>query len=219
MINELGKNLSVVVVTSNGQDWEAFCTWYSCFKNLPEAKTCLLVFRNELTPFLYFQWAKRLGVPAVHTKLFDPDRPDASLMDGLNKCYARIGKQVLLLKPLTVVSEPFSPPLLKTLNTQKTVFDENFWFLSDLDYAAQLDQFYLTDFAIKEEMLHSVQAKESERPECIINYGKGVGRWIDRSRGCPFSNASGLAMQGMTANENRIIELWKSMCSLYQATH
>jgi hypothetical protein len=60
-----------------------------------------------------------------------------------------------------------------------------------------------------------VEAKECDEPSCLVSYQKGCGKWIDTSKGCPFSNAAGLALTTMTINENRVIDLWKKMCTLY----
>ena len=67
MISETGKNLSVLILTEVGKDWETFATWYSIYKNLPNSNVSIICQRNEKAPFVLFQWAKRLKIPLLLT--------------------------------------------------------------------------------------------------------------------------------------------------------
>ena len=64
-----------------------------------------------------------------------------------------------------------------------------------------------------------VDAKLCQDVHPLVTYHKGCGKWIDRSKGCPFSSAGGLVTPDLTVNETRIIELWKKMVPLYQVVN
>lgn len=178
MITETGKNLSVLISTEVGKDWETFATWYSVHKNLPDAKIVIACQRNDQVLFQLYQWAQRLRVPLFYynpgtTALEEAKRRDL------------VKDNMLMMFPLTLVTHSFDKKTLELLNAQREpVF---------------------------------VEAKESDELCCLVSYKKGCGKWLDTLKGCPFSSAAGLATIAMTANENRIIELWKKMCSLYKA--
>ena len=72
-VNELGKNLNILIRTETTFDWQTFATWYSFFKNLPEAEICIVCNRNTNAPFQYFQWIKRLKIRHLFQNRFSED--------------------------------------------------------------------------------------------------------------------------------------------------
>lgn len=75
----------MLITTETGQDWQAFGTWYSIYKNLPDAKIAISIARNEETPFQYFQWTKRINIPVIRHNMFDTENPIASRLDVIGK--------------------------------------------------------------------------------------------------------------------------------------
>ncbi len=218
MITETGENLSVLITTETGQDWQTFATWYSIYKNLPCAKIAITCARNKETPFQYFQWTKRLKTPSIRHEPFNPEDPISSRLDAVGKAFSEgiVQGTVLVIKPLIAVIDVLDQKILELFNSRTQIFDNDVWFLKNPNISDMLNEYLLEDKSIEfEENSLCVEAKTSEDIHPIVSYQKGCGRWIDTLKGCPFSNANGLIGAEMTSNENRIIELWKKMCSLY----
>lgn len=209
MITETGKNLNVLITTEPGKDWETFGTWYSIFKNIPEATIRITCQRNGKTPFQLFQWAKKVDVPVLHHAPFSEDRT----LNRLNAIkLSGFKENVLVLEPLVIVTETLDPKI-----TEDTTFDVNAWFIRNESIDEIINDYVLDEKESPTGESICVEAKECEDTSCLVSYKKGCGRWIDTSKGCPFSNAAGLALTTMTINEHRVIELWKKMCPLYSA--
>jgi len=217
MITETGNNLSVVIVTEVGKDWQTYATWYSFHKNLPQANVSIVAHRNSTTPFQMFQFARRLRLPLV----FDRAMSHVVLVNLLDatrtavKAFA-MRDRILVVEPLTMAIDPLSPDLLEMLNEDNTLLEaEGVLYMHDADIDELLNATMLYEQSPFEHQPLCVEAKETEDLTSLVSYRKGCGKWIDTSKGCPFSNAAGLATATMTVNEKRIIELWKKMCSLY----
>jgi hypothetical protein len=221
MISETGKNLSVLILTEVGKDWETFATWYSIYKNLPNSNVSIVCQRNEKAPFVLFQWAKRLKIPLFLTNPYSEDKKINflyAIKDSLNQ--KKIQQPVLVVEPFIMILESFYKKLIDKLNNKNFIIDEKILFLNNLNvdnliYDLFIQNLSLSDFV---ENLY-IEANASNELSCIISYEKGCGRWINTSRGCPFSNAAGLVSSEMTANENRVIEIWKKMAPLYNAVN
>lgn len=176
--------------------------------------------RNEQTPFQFYQWAKRLDIPFFHHKTISED-PVINQMDSAAKIHA---ENLLVVPDLTMALDVLSPKVLNILNNKKAWIDEDVWFLQSSNIPEMINNHFF-----EENFLHNYtedeaeigglcpEANQTNLPSPLVTYRKGCGKWIDTLKGCPFSNAAGLASKAMTANENRIIELWKKMCSLYSA--
>jgi hypothetical protein len=218
MITETGNNLSVLITTETGQDWQVFGTWYSIYKNLPDAKVAITCARNNETPFQYFQWTKRLKIPVIHHNPFDPENPISSRMDAVGKAISQniVGDSILVIKSLIMTIDVLDQNLLQEFNSNSHIFDNDVWFLKQPNIPNMINEYLLDDKAIKtQENKLCSEAKETEDIRPIVSYRKGCGKWIDKLKGCPFSNANGLMTADMTSSENRIVELWKKMCTLY----
>lgn len=222
MISSTGKNLSILIVTEAEKDWQTFATWYSAYKNLPESRIAMVCHRSsEIAPFVYYQWAKRLKVPIVRTWPFSKEGPE--YLNWLNAIRIAqdkqfVGDSVLVVRPHTVILEPLDQKLLDSLNSRDIWTNDDAWFLRSQNTGDLINSYYLEGKEI--EKLSDklcVEAKESDEIACIVSYKKGCGRWIDTSKGCPFSSAAGLVSEEMTANETRVIELWKKLVPLYNA--
>lgn len=221
MITDIGGNLTVLIVTETGQDWQTFATWYSVFRNLPDAKVAILIHRNGNSPFAYYQWAKRLKIKTIRTWPFDKDGSEELNWLGAIKT-AQESKSVqgslLVIKPFVMVLEPFDHKFLNRLNSSKAIIDENVWFLNDINAAELLDRYVLEDLELNTTTDKiCFEAKETDLPVVLVSYKKGCGRWIDTAKGCPFSSAGGLITNDMTSNEVRVNELWQKMVPLYNA--
>lgn len=215
MVNRYGKNLNILIVTEVGRDWRAYASWYSFYHNVPEAKVHIACLRNKNAPFQLFQWAKRLKVP-----LFYSNEDSEYRFVQLMNCARRVDKEnLLVVDDMTMALDVFGPKILDVLNVKEVCFDPNYQvqFFRKNNIDDLLNQILLENKTPYSEPM-CFEAKESEQLVCLATYRKGCGKWIDTSKGCPFSSAAGLASTEMTVNENRIIELWKRMCSMYSAT-
>lgn len=218
MITETGNNLSVLITTETGQDWQTFGTWYSFYKNLPNAKVAITCARNEETPFQYFQWTKRINVPVLRHDKFDKENPTSSRLDAIGKAISNkiIHGPILAVKPLVMAIDVLDQKLLEQFNSDSDIFDNDVWFLKQPNIPDMLNSFLLDEVPIKmQEKSLCEEAKETEDIRSLVSYIKGCGKWIDKLKGCPFSNANGLMTAEMTSCENRIVDLWKRMNTLY----
>lgn len=215
MITETGGNLSVLIVTEPGLDWQTFATWYSFYKNWPDAKVAINCLRNGMMPFAFYQWAKRLNVPSV--------RQNRHAEGAVNWLYAlknsleagHVGENVLVVAPL-VMALDLIPELTLAQFDAGSHFDSDVWFLKEPDPGKMLDNFFLESSDIKTEPnCLCLEAKDAADPAFLVSYKKGCGKWIHRAKGCPFSSAGGLIAADMTANEHKIIDLWQKMVALY----
>jgi hypothetical protein len=223
MITKTGQNLSVLIITETGKDWQTFATWYSIYKNLPDAKTAIISHRTGDTPYMLLQWTKRLNVPTIHRWPFtkgDTTNETVNWLDAINMAHKEkmVGEEVLIVKPLTMALSDLDQKTLLTLNKFNLLVNEAMWFMRNQNYNKLIDKCFLEDaeFEVSSEKLY-VEAKETDEPACLVSYKKGCGKWIDTAKGCPFSSAGGLVTLTMTANEHKVISLWEKMVSLYNA--
>lgn len=206
-------NFNVLIATEVGKDWQTFGTWYSFYKNMPNANICISCMRNGQLPFMLYQWTKRLKIKTFHHNPFSED-PKANLIKAMMiaKSEGFLLENVLVVKPLVMCLEPFDLPEVEQIINEEALFFKN---PKPTDI---MNSYILEDNKLelsKETLCH--QANSTENVEPLISYSKGCGKWIDTLKGCPFSNAAGLVSDDITVNEKRIIELWQKMVSLFSA--
>jgi hypothetical protein len=220
MINSTGQNLEVVILTESGKDWQTFATWYSVWKNLPDATTRILCVRNGETPFQYYQWVKRLKVPHTFLNAVEED-PDLNKLQLLGAVPAT---NILLVHPLIVAVEPLEELYVAWLNTTEPGIwtDGSVWYcnIEQGERKKLIETHYFSGEPIikNSPVKLFVEAKEHENVYPLVSIEKGCGKWIHTARGCPFSNAAGLVGESMTVNELRVNELWNKMVPLYSIT-
>lgn len=219
MIGETGKNLSVLITSEMGKDWETFETWYSFFKNLPDAQVTIACQRTSSVPFQMFQWGRRLKLDLFFHDPFSKDDPLANRLNAIRHAIKRKmpAQNILVVSPLTIAIDALDPKIAVRMAEKTTWINRDTWFLRNPDIERILNEYLLADKQLEDSEPLCVQANETETLTWLVNHQKGCGKWIDTLRGCPFSSAAGLASTTMTVNENRIIELWKRMCPLYSA--
>lgn len=220
MISATGRNLSVIIVTETGKDWQTFATWYSFYKNLPEAKLCLYCHTSEEFSFSFFQWAKRLKLTCLKQKEFAEGASDHINWMGAIKKFqdlAIIKQPILVVQPLVMAIDVLNNQIIKKFENKKVWKDECALYLNDQNVEELINKYYLEDYDLEpSEDKICFDAKLCQELYPLVTYRKGCGKWIDKSKGCPFSSAAGLITSEVTANETRIIELWKKMVPLYQ---
>mgnify|MGYP003343594205 CR=1 FL=1 len=218
MITETGKNLSILITTETGKDWETFGTWYSFFKNLPDAKVGITSARNTETPFQYYQWAKRVHIPVIRHDIFNEEDSFMSRLDAVGLALSQkiVEYPLLVVDPLIMAIDILDQKFLELLNSSYSIFGKDTWLLNGQNIPDMMHEYMLRDEPTKlEENLLSFEAKETEDITPLVSYKKGCGKWIDKLKGCPFSNVNGLMTEDMTLCEVRIAELWRKMCGLY----
>lgn len=218
MITETGGNLSVVIITESDKNWQTFATWYSIYKNWPNAKTSIICNRNGQVPFEYFQWTKRLNIKVLHR---NPEKGENKTSMYLNCIKSAIkNKQadlpILLIHPLTMAVDILSQKLIKLL-TMDCWLDDDVCYFNKSNINQTIEDFHLSDWKFPEISDAQIEAKDTKELGCLVSYKKGCGRWIHTSKGCPFSSAGGLISEDMNTNEFRINGLWEKMVSLYNS--
>ncbi len=189
MVSSTGQNLDILINAQVSTDWQTFATWFSVKKNLPEAKITLACMRNGETPFQLFQWAKRLNQKVLMYNRLQPGPNHLETMPALIEATGLMEKKVLVLEPYTMAICPLNTELLEQINPGGPCSYDGYW----------------------------KEAKDTKELWPLIGYTKGVGKWLHKSKGCPFSSAGGLASDEMTVNEHRIIDLWKRMTTLFSS--
>lgn len=221
MISKTGHNLSVLIVTEPDMNWQTFATWYSFYTNLPNASIRLFCHRTSEVPFVYFQWAKRLKIPIIKSKPFSNKKENyPNWLNALKLSQEKglINQPVLTVKPYVMAIDSLDDEMLIRFEEKTTWVDEDAIYINKKNVEKMIDDYYLDGFSheINSEKL-CVEAKSSNILHPLVCYKKGCGRWIDTAKGCPFSNAGGLINSELTANETRVIKLWKKMVPLYHA--
>lgn len=221
MISKNGKNLSVLIITESDLNWETFGTWYSFYNNLPDCRIHIYSHRNESTPFQYFQWAKRLKVTCTKNSLFSKEYPEfLNWLSAINisERLGLVSQPLLVVSPYVMAIDTLNEDLLNIFNNKTICVNENVWFLNNINIEETLNNCVLneSEICVSKEKIY-FEAKETNDLKSIVSYKKGCGRWINKAKGCPFSNAGGLVTPEMTASESKIIELWKKMVPLYNA--
>lgn len=216
MITSTGKNLSVLIMTRPGMDWQTFATWYSFRTNLPDTNVAVGCIRDGTTPFNFYQWCKRLLVHAFKFPPLTESVEEINWLDSIKKVKNWHGDELLVVRPLVVATDLVEHEHLELLNACDAWLDEDAWFFRNPDPESMLNDYFLEGKPIeKSNSKLCYEAKEHHDPKWLVCYKKGCGKWINSAKGCPFSNAGGLITADMTANEHRIIELWKKMVPLF----
>ena len=133
MILETGKNLSVLIVTEADMNWQTFATWYSFFKNLPDAKIGIFCHRSESAPFMYFQWAKRLGIKRINAWPFSEEGPE--LLNWLecvrsSEAQELVTQPVLVIKPYVMALSLLDKKTLNRFNSEGIWVNQNACFIN-----------------------------------------------------------------------------------------
>ncbi len=220
MISDIGHNLSVLIVSKTNQDWQTFATWYSIYKNLPSATVSIVNYRNGETPFVYYQWAKRLKIRMNHALPFDNEDENLNKLYALKICQEKklLQTNVLIVEPLFMAIESLDSKVLDLLNKSDRIINDNLWFFKNVNATELINNYCLNDEQISKTFENiCFEAKDTNEIASLITYKKGCGRWIDTAKGCPFSSAGGLISADMTVNENRVIEMWQKLVPLYNA--
>jgi hypothetical protein len=221
LVTETGDNLDILVYAELSQDWLAFAAWYSANKNLPDAKVSLAICRSKDVPFQSFQWAKRLNV--MHWYRNRNESCDDRLQAALGgRSLGRLQrKKLLIVDAATLFTNVLDQKSLDFINSTSLWVEPGLHLVGGLSDDELSNTIFERSISESEEGTPKLccQAKEMTGRQSIVNYIKGCGRWIDTMKGCPFSSASGMIIEGMTVNEHRIIELWKKMVPVYNAVH
>ncbi len=201
MITESGENLDIIIETDESDDWRTFQSWYSVFKNLPDANITVVCNRNKRIEFQYFQWLRRLKINHFYQNM-----PENRFFTSLNMSRSRKFSEndALIIRCGTMVTSLLDDSLLKLMSNEKCILNEDVAYVKK-DFSTETPN--TTPIAF--------EAKDTENGQCLITFNKGCGRWINSMRGCPFSSANAFVTNNLTVNELRIINLWKQMPPLY----
>lgn len=221
MITETGENLNILINAATAEDWMTFASWYSVFKNIPDAKVAIICNRNQRVEFQNFQWAKRLNIPLFY-------QIESEFLTKIRGIHRVLENQtfeghILCIDSGALFTDILCSELLSTFNKTgyTLLIDDNVCYSNNLN-KDQISEIW-SEYGLTESFNESVikqkvcyDAKD-EKCSCLCSFRKGCGRWIHTKKGCPFSSAGGMIAETMTVNELRIIELWRKMVPLYSA--
>jgi len=113
-ISPTGYGLNIVISCEylRHHSWMAFASWYSIFKNLPDAKVQILCDRTGL-PEVLFNWTNKCKVPIYHV-----NKSDLEVENSFN------------ITPDVMAVSTYEPEMLGPGPARS---DENFTFVSYLD--------------------------------------------------------------------------------------
>lgn len=204
---------SVLIITETDRTWETFSTWYSFYKNSPNAKITIASKRNGKLPFQTFQWAKKLKDLNFFefNQFSDDEKCNWIKAVSIAKSRGFVYGSLLVVEPFVMALEP-----IPKIGTDR-VISNHVWYMKEPKPNDMLNGYMLGDDNlcddIEEQICYDANSTDDIKP--LVYYGKGCGKWIHTLKGCPFSNAEGLISDTMTVNEKRVIEMWKKMVSLY----
>lgn len=227
-ISSSGKNLHVVISNKAtiSHEWLTFASWYSFFKNAPDANISFASQRSSNQMHQLFNWANRLPIQYTYYNYVDKNcqyiNKLFSLKKIINKGFTKV--PVLCIEPDITLTEPLNTEHLNNFLEKKQCIksDNNkVWFISEYQFILDaIDNHFLKNtFSMPSCSKLCVDAKDSPNP--IVSLEKGCGRfvttkWIDR-KGCPFGKANRFYTDTLTVNEKRILNLWKKLAPLYKA--
>ena len=188
-----GRYLNILISCDNcwHHSWMSYATWYSIYKNLPDAEVTLLAPRKNMN---YFKWPKKVGIN------FSLHKP----IDYLKEYQISLCKlPLLVLEPDVMVINEFN------LDIAEKVFyinsDEKVFFIGS--QKAERVFFDLCG-----------QAKDN-KPCSLVSYSGGCGsfvlsEWINKKT-CPFGKVSKYNKGFLTSNESKVFQMWKNMASSF----
>ena len=210
------QNPIAVIRSGPARDWQAFCTWYSLQKAMPDIQSHIVIEQNpRKSLFGNYLWAKKLHIPQT----IDP------LEKNSPKLFLTM-LSILFQKKVIHDQQPFfivkdNVVCLKETNASNLKISQDLCFACGTSSLEEIEQI-TNDYFIDSNTFDFGNIKEygpvkDRRVFNFVNIDDGCGSWINTIKGCPFSAADRFASEDMTNNEKKVIDEWKKMTALYQA--
>ncbi|MEI8270966.1 MAG: hypothetical protein WCG45_06400 [bacterium] len=188
MISSTGENLSILISCdySINQNWMTFLSWYSLYKNLPDAKVYVICDRNSMNS-LIFEWTKKCGI------YFEIVKP-MSLEEKVNHLIKKgFGESLVVINSSTLAIRDF----------EEADFDPN-------------ELYQKVSYMSESLCCDAKDNKYCVFADYSKGWGKFVPElWINKINS-PFSNENKYALGDLTINEIRIGKLWNSVAHLFR---
>ena len=229
MITDTGKGLNVLILceTSVVQEWMAYASWYSFLKNAPDANICLSCRRQKDKIYQLMNWANRLEVKYDYYNDISENNGDFNKLYAIIRCL----NKKFVSNPLLVVDSDVM--LLNKLdvdlfNSANFLSDKNnkIWFFNEIipkNFENAIILFAINQDGIAYLKPEKVELCKStkESQNSLVSILDGVGRfnaelWINKDKKCPFGKSHRFKKDDMTVNENKVLDLWSKMASLYR---
>jgi hypothetical protein len=224
-----GKNLNVVIsnIACVTHEWMTFASWYSFFKNAPNATVSFVSQRSSSQIHQLFNWANRLPINFTY---YTPSDESCQYINKLLSVKAILQRNfaktpLLCIEPDVLLTESLDTDKLNEfIEKNKCIQSEDgkVWFIPNYQSVLDLiDDYFLKDTENIPSVPHLCVDAQSD-PNPIVTFDKGCGRfvtakWIDKKKGCPFGKALRFQTDSLTVNEKRILDLWKKLAPLYKA--
>jgi len=228
-ITPLGDRLNILITCdfSLHDDWMAFASWYSIYKNLPDANVTIFCARGLKDHFHSFQWPYRLLADFyqhenVGTKF-------GNLL--LNKFYGLACGLGDIAQPLFVIDQDvmcmrsLTAAALLCLNspTLRYAKGDGFLFFNEQPREKFIRVINTLANGADEKVLDEVfgEPEDIEVSSIFAHYRESCGQfvkedWIREQRMSPFSFTDMFRTPVLSHNEKRILDLWKKMDVIYQ---
>jgi len=231
LISPSGKNLNIVISNKSSvtDEWMTFSSWYSFFKNAPDANVTFSCLRSSTQNMhQLFNWANRLNVKFTYysnkSKQSQHLNRLLSLKTILKKNMSRT--PLLCIEPDVLLTGDLDVDILNDYyDKNQCVKSENnkVWFITNEQFVLDsIDDYFLKNSEPNMDICTSLCKDAKSTANSLITYEKGCGRfvtakWIDNKKGCPFGKASRFRTDSLTTNEKRMLDLWRKLVPLYKA--
>lgn len=246
-----GRGLSILITSDykHMYNWMAFASWYSIYKNLPEAKITIVSGRASKIDHYLYHWVYKCADLRYHLH-----KNISEKFPYLNKIYGTYMalKKGLIKEPFIVIDAdtmavsdllPSTIKLLKDVGFATSPYYLNvgpIWYFrtnalekireainiigslkgEHLDLMA-LDKVFGKEVTVIEELGNEVEEKSMTT---FVHYGKGCGNFIkkDWNKGKtspPFHVAYALQSVDMSVNEKKVLSLWAQMANLWDTVN
>lgn len=195
--------LNCIIHTSISQNWQAFVSYFSIKKFLPDSNVSIICDINESAiPVNYFCWTKRLKIKHSFRYSF-PSNPIINRMDlALNE------SPTLLISSNVIMINKFETP-------NRFCLEREIVFINNKSYAENVLNNYVILGELKETDLISCHAM-NEIDRSLVSIKKENGSCINTMINCPFSTAVQLNSK-ITANEQKVLNFWSDLALIYEA--
>lgn len=238
-ITNIGNNLNVLISCEYTlhDDWQTFATWYSIYKNLPDAEVSILCARDFPGNYSPFRWPTRAAVKFFQHENLEQNIPNVKKLNQLFGTYLAI-REGLVKMPLLVTDcrqmcvRALSPNTVEAINGTRYGESNGLWFFQDIELG-DLEKTIknVLAFGSVSDSLNHYLGKEEFLPElsnsaddpsvtCFTNFSKfenfDLDAWRADRKSSPFVYSQGMASPVASPNARRLLLLWDRMKAAYE---
>lgn len=238
-ITNIGNNLNVLISCEYNihDDWQTFASWYSIYKNLPDAEVSILCARDFPGNYTPFRWPTRAAVKFFQHENLEQNIANVKKLNQLFGIYLAL-REGLVKLPLLALNcrsmcvRSLPRDTVKTLNTVQFGGSRDIWFFRDtqienletaIKNIASFDSISssLKHYLGEEEFVPEL-ANSADEPSltCFTDFSKfenfDLEVWRTEKKVAPFVYSQGLASPTASGNARRLLMMWDRMKAAYE---